>query len=111
VRGKDSAENAEKLPVLLAKDGTSFVDWSRKVVGFFELLTGTELNGRQLLSGVNISVARKALLLLLSNEQFWRWLLKALGYLISIAYHLVSHFPCNMYAIVSRAFQISSALE
>jgi anaphase-promoting complex subunit 1 len=58
LKGKESAENVMKLPVLLTKIGTNCVDWSRKVVGFFELLTGSELNGRQLPSGVHISVAK-----------------------------------------------------
>jgi anaphase-promoting complex subunit 1 len=58
LKGKESAENVMRLPVLLTKIGTNCVDWSRKVVGFFELLTGSELNGRQLPSGVHISVAK-----------------------------------------------------
>lgn len=57
LRGKGSTVNTEHLPSLLTREYTSCVDWSRKVIGFYEILTGGQLLNGQLPSGVHIRIA------------------------------------------------------
>lgn len=45
VKGKYPASNEESLPSLLFKDGVMCVDWSRKVLGFYDLMIGGQRSG------------------------------------------------------------------
>jgi anaphase-promoting complex subunit 1 len=57
LRGKRLAENMENLPGLLIKESASCVDWSRRVIGFYDLLTGGEVVNGRLPSGVQLHIA------------------------------------------------------
>ncbi|XP_021295540.1 anaphase-promoting complex subunit 1 [Herrania umbratica] len=45
------------LPLLICKDGSSVVSWSRKIVSFYSLLCGAKLIGKKLSSGVSCNIA------------------------------------------------------
>ncbi|KAK4480701.1 hypothetical protein RD792_013783 [Penstemon davidsonii] len=45
------------LPFLIRKDGTSIVNWARKIVSFYSLLCGADQEGRRLSSGVTCDIA------------------------------------------------------
>lgn len=55
-RGCSNA-NISDLPFLISKDGSSAVNWGRKIVSFYSLLCGAERYGKKLSSGVNCSIA------------------------------------------------------
>lgn len=57
LRGKRPAENVENLPGLLTAESASCVDWSRKVIGFYHLLTGGQVVNGRLPSGVQLRIA------------------------------------------------------
>ncbi|KAK4359004.1 hypothetical protein RND71_021233 [Anisodus tanguticus] len=52
-----SSTSISHLPTLIFKDGSSVVNWGRKIVSFYSLLCGTELLGKRLSSGVSCAVA------------------------------------------------------
>ncbi|KAK4403403.1 Anaphase-promoting complex subunit [Sesamum angolense] len=45
------------LPPLICKDGTSIVNWARKIVSFYSLLSGADQSGNKLSSGVTCNIA------------------------------------------------------
>ncbi|KAL6526857.1 hypothetical protein OROGR_015947 [Orobanche gracilis] len=45
------------LPPLICKDGTSIVNWTRKIVSFYSLLCGANHSGKRLSSGVTCNIA------------------------------------------------------
>lgn len=45
------------LPLLICKDGTSIVNWARKIVSFYSLLCGADQSGKRLSSGVTCHIA------------------------------------------------------
>ncbi|KAL0402924.1 UNVERIFIED_CONTAM: Anaphase-promoting complex subunit, partial [Sesamum radiatum] len=45
------------LPPLICKDGTSIVNWGRKIVSFYSLLSGADQSGNKLSSGVICNIA------------------------------------------------------
>ncbi|EYU26801.1 hypothetical protein ABFS82_06G140000 [Erythranthe guttata] len=45
------------LPLLICKEGTSIVNWGRKIVSFYSLLCGADQSGRSLSSGVTCNIA------------------------------------------------------
>lgn len=45
------------LPSLIFRDGSSVVNWGRKIVSFYSLLSGAELLGKRLSSGVSCAIA------------------------------------------------------
>lgn len=57
LKGNRPAENTESLPGLLTKETASCVDWSRRVIGFYDLLTGGEVVNGRLPSGVQLSIS------------------------------------------------------
>lgn len=52
-----TSTNISDLPLLICKDGTSVVDWGRKIVSFYSLLCGAERFGKKLSSGVCCTIA------------------------------------------------------
>ncbi|XP_075104821.1 anaphase-promoting complex subunit 1-like isoform X3 [Nicotiana tabacum] len=52
-----SSASISHLPSLIFKDGSSVVNWGRKIVSFYSLLCGAELLGKRLSSGVSCAVA------------------------------------------------------
>ncbi|PIA32336.1 hypothetical protein AQUCO_04500142v1 [Aquilegia coerulea] len=50
--------NINDLPSLICKDRSSVVSWARKIVSFYSLLSGAEITGRKLSSGVYCKIAR-----------------------------------------------------
>ncbi|KAL2248926.1 UNVERIFIED_CONTAM: Anaphase-promoting complex subunit 1 [Sesamum indicum] len=44
------------LPPLICKDGTSIVNWARKIVSFYSLLSGADQSGNKLSSGVTCNI-------------------------------------------------------
>lgn len=54
--GCDSAK-LEDIPTLMRKQKVSAVSWGRKVVSFYSLLLGAEMDGKNLSSGVYCEVA------------------------------------------------------
>ncbi|KAL0341266.1 UNVERIFIED_CONTAM: Anaphase-promoting complex subunit [Sesamum radiatum] len=45
------------LPPLICKDGTSILNWARKIVSFYSLLSGADQSGNKLSSGVTCNIA------------------------------------------------------
>ncbi|KAL6581232.1 hypothetical protein OROMI_007155 [Orobanche minor] len=45
------------LPLLICKDGSSIVNWTRKIVSFYSLLCGADHSGKRLSSGVTCNIA------------------------------------------------------
>ncbi|KAG8390120.1 hypothetical protein BUALT_Bualt01G0050500 [Buddleja alternifolia] len=45
------------LPLLICKDGTSILNWARKIVSFYSLLCGADQSGKRLSSGVTCNIA------------------------------------------------------
>ncbi|PHT78312.1 hypothetical protein T459_16364 [Capsicum annuum] len=52
-----SSASISHLPSLIFRDGSSVVNWGRKIVSFYSLLCGAELLGKRLSSGVSCAVA------------------------------------------------------
>ncbi|PHT38314.1 hypothetical protein CQW23_21887 [Capsicum baccatum] len=49
--------SSKRIPPSLFRDGSSVVNWGRKIVSFYSLLCGSELLGKRLSSGVYCVVA------------------------------------------------------
>ncbi|KAK4436500.1 Anaphase-promoting complex subunit [Sesamum alatum] len=54
--GYGSASTCD-LPPLICKNGTSIVNWARKIVSFYSLLSGADQSGKKLSSGVTCNIA------------------------------------------------------
>ncbi|WMV33812.1 hypothetical protein MTR67_027197 [Solanum verrucosum] len=52
-----SSASISHLPSLIFRDGSSVVNWGRKIVSFYSLLCGAELSGKRLSSGVSCAIA------------------------------------------------------
>ncbi|XP_015079876.1 anaphase-promoting complex subunit 1 isoform X2 [Solanum pennellii] len=52
-----SSASISHLPSLIFRDGSSVVNWGRKIVSFYSLLCGAELLGKRLSSGVSCAIA------------------------------------------------------
>ncbi|XP_022745935.1 anaphase-promoting complex subunit 1-like isoform X2 [Durio zibethinus] len=50
-------DNANNLPLVICKDGSSVVGWTRKIISFYSLLCGAKLIGKKLSSGVSCNIA------------------------------------------------------
>ncbi|KAF3777767.1 Anaphase-promoting complex subunit 1, partial [Nymphaea thermarum] len=57
LRNGSKFANCDDLPLLLRRDGSLVVDFSRKIVSFYSLLMGSERVGRKLSSGVYCNLA------------------------------------------------------
>lgn len=45
------------LPLLVCRNGTSVVNWARKIISFYSLLCGAEQSGKSLSTGVTCNIA------------------------------------------------------
>ncbi|KAL2526600.1 Anaphase-promoting complex subunit 1 [Abeliophyllum distichum] len=52
-----SYASIKDLPFLICKDGSSVVNWARKIVSFYSLLCGADQSGKRLSTGVTCNVA------------------------------------------------------
>lgn len=52
-----SSASTKDLPFLICKDGSSVVNWARKIVSFYSLLCGADQSEKRLSTGVTCNVA------------------------------------------------------
>jgi anaphase-promoting complex subunit 1 len=57
IRRERSPDDAAGLPPLLLKEGARCVEWSRKIIGFYELLYANEEGRKALSSGVHVAIS------------------------------------------------------
>ncbi|CAM6126515.1 unnamed protein product [Calypogeia fissa] len=58
IKNRNTPRDQEGLPPLVQNEDATCVEWSRKVVGFYELLLGNEGTGKTIPTRVNVAISR-----------------------------------------------------
>ncbi|CAM6122933.1 unnamed protein product [Calypogeia fissa] len=58
IKNRNTPRDREGLPPLVQNEDATCVEWSRKVVGFYELLLGNEGTGKTIPTRVNVAISR-----------------------------------------------------